>query len=601
MRKFSVQLLRKGVPTDGRLRVYEHHVVFDQGNKTPEVWLAMSIIQQVERRPHSVGGFSALRVRCRDFTFFTFNFEREIECTELFTTLRSLACIPSIENVYAFTFRSKTAGHAGDSWKLYSPEKEFERQGLGTTFRQWRLTYLNRDYTFSPTYPAVLAVPLVISDNVLKHAGKYRSKCRVPVLTYIHALNGCTISRASQPMVGLKQNRSLQDEALVSNFFKSTAQQPNVYGATASGHLIVDARPTANAMANVALGAGSENMDNYPTAKKVYLGIENIHVMRDSLSKVIEAIKDSDLTPLPPNKDALQRSNWLKHISNVIEGAILVSRTIHLGGSHVLVHCSDGWDRTSQLCSLAELLLDPYYRTLSGFFVLIEKDWLSFGHRFADRCGHLISEKAFINSATSDVPPFDDKDPPNSPTHEQAQSSRAQNALHNLSRKFGEVKFNVGGGTQTHHVRETSPIFHQFLDSVFQILTQFPNSFEFNERLLRRLLYHTYSCQYGTFLYNSENERTQANVKDRTRAVWDYFLTRPKLFKNPEYKAIDKGGDCWIRPDTSKVRFWASLFGRSDEEMNGRGIRTEAGAGAGGTVVAEEVGAELAKRESEVV
>lgn len=31
-------------------------------------------------------------------------------------------------------------------------------------------------------------------------------------------------------------------------------------------------------------------------------------------------------------------------------------------GISVLIHCSDGWDRTSQLSSLAQLCLDPYYR-----------------------------------------------------------------------------------------------------------------------------------------------------------------------------------------------------------------------------------------------
>ena len=30
----------------------------------------------------------------------------------------------------------------------------------------------------------------------------------------------------------------------------------------------------------------------------------------------------------------------------------------------VLVHCSDGWDRTAQVVSLAKLIADPSYRTL---------------------------------------------------------------------------------------------------------------------------------------------------------------------------------------------------------------------------------------------
>jgi len=54
---------------------------------------------------------------------------------------------------------------------------------------------------------------------------------------------------------------------------------------------------------------------------------------------------------------------------------------------NILVHCSDGWARTSQLAALSQLMLDPYFRTVEGFITLIEKDWLQFGHMFHLRYG----------------------------------------------------------------------------------------------------------------------------------------------------------------------------------------------------------------------
>lgn len=46
-----------------------------------------------------------------------------------------------------------------------------------------------------------------------------------------------------------------------------------------------------------------------------------------------------------------------------------VSQAVADEGVSVLVHCSDGWDRTAQACSVASILLDPFYRTIKGLMV----------------------------------------------------------------------------------------------------------------------------------------------------------------------------------------------------------------------------------------
>ena len=94
-----------------------------------------------------------------------------------------------------------------------------------------------------------------------------------------------SITRSSQPMVGIKQNRSAQDEKLVEEIFKTASE----YKSPSYKNLIVDARSSTNAIANVAMGAGYENVEYYKNCKLKYLKIENIHVVRDSLNKLIES------------------------------------------------------------------------------------------------------------------------------------------------------------------------------------------------------------------------------------------------------------------------------------------------------------------------
>ena len=65
---------------------------------------------------------------------------------------------------------------------------------------------------------------------------------------------------------------------------------------------------------------------------------------------------------------SLEGTKWLQHVSSLLKASVLMVNAIDKEGRPVLVHCSDGWDRTPQLVALTEIMLDPYYRTAEVFF-----------------------------------------------------------------------------------------------------------------------------------------------------------------------------------------------------------------------------------------
>ncbi|KAF9484650.1 protein phosphatase [Pholiota conissans] len=582
----QVLFSKSGSTSVGTIHLTAHHIIFrydDAGEK--EMWMPYPLISLVNRLPQTLQGQSILNFHTRTFESFSLTFKRDSDASDVFESVKELTVATSVSQLYAFYYVPTPPLPTNDGWTLYSPRDEYIRMGVGTRSKAWRFTDLNKDYSFCPTYPARLVVPTRISDTTLQYASKYRSKCRIPILSYLHWANYGSITRSSQPMVGITQNRSVQDEKLIEAIFQShwspesRVSNANVYGATPT-NLIIDARPTVNAVANTAKGAGTENMEYYKEGKKVYLGIDHIHAMRESLAKVVEALREADQllasinSDLPDqvsglailDKGALRRSGWLRHISAILEGTLIITKNVHINSSHVLIHCSDGWDRTSQLSALTQLCLDPFYRTIRGFEILIEKDWLAFGHKFLDRCGHLSSDKFFL-----------------SPTGDAGTGSGAEAAqafLASMQNRFASQN----------HIKETSPVFHQFLESVRQIQRQYPDRFEFNERFLKQLYYHLYSCQFGTFLFNCEKDRKVGDGGpppiERTVSVWDFFNSPAEmaLNRNPTYDATlddpsrrtpdaDMGV---LLPNPKDVRFWHELYGRTDEEMNGRFVVAQA-------------------------
>jgi hypothetical protein len=602
-----------------------------------------------------------------------------------------------------------------DGWKLFSFENELQRllaQSGAKYAAAYKVSDANETYSLCPTYPSRFIVPSSLSDPIIRGSAKYRSKKRLPAIVWFHGT--VTLSRASQPLAGILNARSAQDESYVAAL-RADASERTVGGEPCPLLSILDARPRMNALGNAAKGGGSESVSNYPGCDLAFLGIDNIHAVRDALhllkqrivkkyaqerqhsiisgaahemmarsqsnleigmlrpgnrslssgnslaiptsppsgfgrtdssglpaapeegavdpeaileidaaldnvihgkDKLLEldagdggvinvdddevdadalddvaemaarrrdssagspiafetergrgysavGVQDEVLTgadgvsgsPTPgagpptgllgslkrfasrapdvfrrepsaynitPQKSSDRLSHayeaqaagfaatpvharptvssgagtrgplsplgeegfvaaipalpadtpgWVRLVSILLAGGTRAAQRL-ASGTSVFVHCSDGWDRTAGLTTIAQLLLDPYYRTLKGFCLLIEKEWCSFGHRFAKRCG--------TGGSGNDRSDYKDD--------------------------------------------QRAPIFVQWVDTIWQIWRQMPGEFEFNENMLIALAEHVYSGRFGTFLYDCEKDRKAAHVYDRTVSMWSYIL-----------------------------------------------------------------------------
>ncbi|XP_062520842.1 myotubularin-related protein 2-like isoform X2 [Corticium candelabrum] len=482
-------------PIRGQLFITNYKLYFHGYDGEPVFTLdvPLGVISRVEK----IGGSTSrgenaygLEIYCKDMRNLRFAHKQEKHSRRLVYDKLMMFAFPlsSGKKLFAFDYLEKFGEAIG--WGVYDIEKEFRRQGALND--GWRLSRVNEGYAICDTYPELLCVPAAATDDSLQQVAAYRSRGRIPVLCWIHKENRASITRCSQPMVGKLGKRCKEDERMLQRIKEVTPGSNKLY--------IIDARPKLNAVANMARGGGYED-DSYQGCELVFMDIANIHVVRESKKKLQDICFPSvDDTHWLSN---LESTRWLEHIKSILAGAVRIVDLLERWRTSVVIHCSDGWDRTAQLSGLALLMLDPYHRTIDGFQVLIEKEWISLGHKFQQRYGH------------------------------------------------GDSKYSDD---------QRAPIFLQFMDCVWQITKQFPCACQFNEHYLVTILDHLYSCLFGTFMCNNEAQRKKEQVREKTVSLWSFINSQQIEYINPLYSPELHNHVLFPVASMRRLELWKSYY-----------------------------------------
>lgn len=425
--------------------------------------------------------------------------------------------------------------------------RDWQRCGLATP--PFRLTHANAIYSLCRSYPALMPVPECIGDESLRRISRCYRQGRLPVLTWRHPRTGALLARSSmsnhkgvigmlkasshQTQTATETTSSIEQERYMAALVACT---PAARGELEDSSLSLDSlllctdepAPTHTPLLTKAagtfsvLGRNSGGKGNVPAAGNRHFGrwgslkdrrqashlelyaprqrlstadldstsgdigygsvrratlyilsekgstavpgngIEHVPVeyvdtraAKHAFKKLMRAAVPST-SPGPEEPGFLrliEESGWLWQLRQLFQLSGAVVDLLDLQGSSVLLSLEDGWDVTSQISSLAQICLEPYYRTLEGFRILVEKEWLGMGHKFQQRS----------NLAATPQQGF-------------------------------------------------TPTFLQFLDAVHQLQKQFPLAFEFNDYYLRFVAYHSVSCRFRTFLFDSELQRAEIGV-----------------------------------------------------------------------------------------
>ncbi|XP_074090366.1 myotubularin-related protein 10 [Macrotis lagotis] len=353
-------------------------------------------------------------------------------------------------------------GSSSQKTPLFETFSDWDREIKRTGASEWRVCSINEGYMISTCLPEYFVVPSSLADQDLKLYSHSFIGRRMPLWCWNHS-NGSALIRMTLIKDVMQQKKI--DQRICNAITKSHPQRSDVYKSDLD-----------------------KNLPNIQEIQAAFVKLKQLCVN--------EPFEETDEKWL----SSLENTRWLEYVRAFLKHSAELVYVLERKHLSVILQEEEGRDLSCFVASLIQVMLDPYFRTITGFQSLIQKEWVMAGYQFLDRCNHLKrSEKE-------------------------------------------------------------SPLFLLFLDSIWQLLEQYPSAFEFSETYLTVLYDSTRISLFGTFLFNCPHQRVKQSTEFaiskniqlgdekglKFPSVWDWslqFTAKDRtLFNNPLY--IGKSTPC---------------------------------------------------------
>lgn len=356
------------------------------------------------------------------------------------------------------------------SWVGGLPTAELERLGL-FSIDEFRLSDCNAKYKLTMYYPPSLAVPNSVSDGQIEAMAEGRDGGQIPIVTWRSVTGGMLLMRGHQ-----QTNTQPTDDDLVIVrilMLKSPGKILRI------------------------LEFGPKRAYTYP---KQYAQFIPEHVDLPSMSQVASIFEEVIDNLNNPTKEmtviASNNSAWSLLLSRYMDQVVALSRAVDSGSSLLLQGTRKNFSHLI-LLTILQIVCDPRYRTIAGFCILLEKDWIQVAFPFRD---HVLSRET----------------------------------------------------------KGDAPALELTLHLVWMIVQAHPTMFEYDEHLLSFILDNIFACRFSTFSIASRRDvdrlrQTVVNAdappgshSPNATSIWAYIQTHTSEFISPAFEPSNVPAEYWV-------------------------------------------------------